>query len=281
MIEADFGVGRHGGGYSGIGLYWGSYFYDLYMDDFCVTGNVAERAHIIRTLEMVHSKFRVVRPDNTHRNIFFGTSQYNTVHAIERKIMRMKKQCEDTATIARVPETTTLQLPWQFNETGYAAIARISFDDEALYVQVQTNCKDYQQAYEGPSLFAGDSILLDLSAPNDTHARLSLAREGSTEVIYLYNDKIPFRGDLRLYIQSEPRGWYLSESDLTMTMTSSGLLYDVKIVWDEIGLKPQAGETFNAGLAVIKQTPYGPQFNQWGRTGMEDLNNEYRGKWTF
>lgn len=282
MIEADLGVGRHGGGNSAVGLYWGSYFEDLYTEDFCVTGEVASREDIIRTLEFVLSKFRIVRSDVTHRGIFFGTSQYRTVHDIERKIVRMKKPTiDETATIAKAPEKTVLELPWQYEQSCYAGRAEVSYDDEALHLRVQTNCKGYTQSYEGASLFAGDGILLDLTAADGSHARVSLAREGEKEVLYRYNDKIPFRGDLRLYVQSEPRGWYLEKSTLSMTMEEAGLVYEAKLLWNELGLKPDAGEKLAAGLAIIRQTAYGPQYNQWGKTGMEDLNNEYSGSWTF
>ncbi len=282
MIEADLGVGRHCTRNSAVGLYWGSYFEDLYTEDFCVTGEVAPREDIIRTLEYVLSQFRIVRSDSTHHDIFFNRGLFQTVLDIERKIMRMRKPTVDeTAVIARAPEKTVLELPWNYEQTCYAGRAEVSYDDKALYLRIQTDCKKYVQSYEGASLFAGDGILLDLSDSDGKHARISLACEGEKEVVYLYNDKIPFRGDLRLFVHSEPRGQYLEKSKLQMTMEPSGLVYDATLLWSELGLKPTAGEKFTAGLAIIRQTAYGPQFNQWGKTGMEDLNNEYSGSWMF
>ncbi|MBQ1264548.1 MAG: hypothetical protein IIY04_03935 [Oscillospiraceae bacterium] len=283
MLEADIGTGRHGSPNSSIGLYWGSYFLDMYGEDFCVTGDVADRADIIKTLEFVESKLSIVRPDAIHNGIFFGTSQHKTVYAMQRKIMRMKKENPeaDTTAIAIYPQKTELLMPWQYPDTGYAAQAEISYDADALYLTVQTDCKKYRQDYTGASLFAGDGVLIECKTPSGEVCRLSLAKEGDKPVLFRYNNRIGFRADLRLFKMDIPRGWYLDNSTLSMTMTDEGLRYEAKILWSELGISPKQGENWDAGIAVIKEAPYGPQFNQWGRTSMEDCNNAYTGEWTF
>ncbi|MBO5068902.1 MAG: hypothetical protein J6C37_00850, partial [Roseburia sp.] len=212
LMVTDMGVGNLSGGMSCVGLYWNALFLDMLKDDFSVEGELCTKAEVIHTLEKVEKILSIVPPDGTHRELYFSLGVYNTCYAIQRKIQRLKKENDDVLSIPMWPNHVRTDMPWQFEDTGYSGKMTISYDDEGLYVMVDCSGSMEKQPYTDASLYQGDGVILTLRDSKGNHALINLALQEGEPVAYLYNDALPFKGDLRLYVESEPQGWYLKNS---------------------------------------------------------------------
>lgn len=277
LQTADLGAGNLGDGISCVGLCWNTHFMTILAEGFRVSGDVAETGQILETLRMVERKLAILPPDWGHNGLYFSLHNYETLQALQRKIMRLQGQQEEIH-IPHTPETRVYKLPWEYPQTGYAAEVTLSYDEQALYLRATVVCGKAFQPYTQASLYQGDGLLLDLQAEAEEPRRLSLALENEKPVIYYYNNKIPFGGDLRLYVESEPHGWYLHDSTLTCEASGDSICYEAKILWREIGIEPKDNLKLDGGISVNRYTRCGVQFNQLGRTAMENRDRSYTGK---
>lgn len=280
ITVADLGSGNRGGGMSCVGLCWHTHFLTMMADDFCVCGDVAETSEIIQTLQTVEQKIAVIPADIVHRRFYYSLHYYESHQAIQRKIMRLQHPVEQIH-IPHTPEKAVYSMPWYYPQTGYAGTLHICYDEKALYLTVQTDCKEMIQPYTQATLFHGDGILLEMQNGSDAPCRISLAVENGKPVVFRYNPKLPFAGDLRLYLESEPRGWYLENSTLRCESASQGLCYTAEILWEDLGLHPQKGTHWQGGISINRYTRCSVQFNQIGRTAMETEDRSYGGAFVF
>ncbi|MBQ1264547.1 MAG: hypothetical protein IIY04_03930, partial [Oscillospiraceae bacterium] len=283
LMIADMGSGNHEALYF-PGLYWSYLFEDLLMDEFSVTGDVAEEAQVADTLEMVEKQLAKLPASRNHVDLFFGLQIQKIWMALQRKVNRMKQVGTDAfaAVIPSAPQKAVLDMPWMYPEFGYAGKAEVSYDDEALYLTVQTDCKSLKQPYTAAELYQGDGVLLELNGKDGAHVVAVLALEDGKPVIYKYNDTvIPFGGDLRCFKTSIPFGWYLEKSSLACEMKEEGLCYTAKLLWSELGVSAKSGDELTGGISINRSTLYGVDYNQWGKTVMEISDQKLKGTFTF
>lgn len=283
LMIADVGAGSHSALYM-PGLYWSYLFEDLLMDEFSVTGTVAEEKQVAETLELVETKLAKLPGSRNHLDLFFGLQIQKIWMALQRKVNRMKHAGADAfvTTVPAAPQKTVLDMPWMYPDFGYAGKAELSYDADALYLTVQTDCKTVKQPYTAAELYQGDGVLLELNGKDNAHVVLVLAQEAGKPVIYKYNDTtIPFGGDLRCYKTSIPFGWYLTQSSLACENTDEGLRYTAKLLWSDLGLSAKSGDVLTGGICINRSTLYGVDYNQWGKTVMEVSDQKPSGTFVF
>ena len=251
-------------------LYWQMLFLDMLKDDFSVTGDVCEAEDVIATLEGVEKKLAVLPADAVHLSFYFSLQVYATRYAIQRKVMGMKTKQPENISIPALPQSAKVSLPWQFADTCCSGAMELSHDEKGLHLHITCDGSMENQPYEGPSLFLGDGVLLSLQDETGKRATVSLAQEKGKPVVYLYNHALPFKGDLRTYVEAEPRGWYLQESRLDIQKSESGRVFDCFLAWQELGLRAEKGCLLRGGIAITRLTPYGCQYNQLGRTSLDE-----------
>ncbi len=283
MMIADMGSGNHEALYF-PGLYWSYLFENLLMEEFSVTGDVADEKQVADTLEMVETKIAKLPGSRNHVDMFFSLQIQKIWMALQRKVNRMKHVGTDAfaATVPTAPQKAVLDMPWMYPEFGYAGKAEVSYDDEALYLTVQTDCKSLKQPYTAAELYQGDGVLLELNGKDGAHVVAVLALEDGKPVIYKYNDTvIPFGGDLRCFKEAIPFGWYLEKSSLACEMKDEGLCYMAKLLWSELGVSAKSSDVLTGGICINRSTLYGVEYNQWGRTKMEISDQKLSGTFTF
>lgn len=277
LMVADLGVGNLSKGMSCVGLHWSALFLDMLKDDFCVEGELCTKEEVIQTLEKVEKILAIVPPDSIHHEFYFSLQVYNTYYAIQRKIQRLKKEKADILSIPMLPAWVRTDMPWQFEDTGYNGDMALSYDKDSLLLNINCSGTMQRQPYSAASMFQGDGVILTLNDAKGNHALVNLALEDGIPVAYLYNDALSFKADLRVYVKSEPRGWYLTKSNVSAEKTESGVIFRAKLFWEELGLEAGQGERLTGGIAITRYTPYGCQYNQWGRTDLEDKDFSYQG----
>ncbi|MBQ1263862.1 MAG: hypothetical protein IIY04_00405 [Oscillospiraceae bacterium] len=307
LMVVDFGAGMYNNGMSVCGLYWNPALMRMMAEGLNVTGDVAEKSEIIANLEHTVEQLRYPPADRIHHRHFFheanGAAVFETRNALQRRVQRLKRDGDDAAQIPQAPASVRLDMPWSYPEDGYTAEATLSYDADALYLTVQTDCKKFTQPYEAQSMFAGDGVLLELNTVG-VHCLLTLTQENGKNVIYRYNDAtptsggdqwanlqlcpgdyskatVPFGGDVRLYLAEVPRGWYLEKSTLSCEMKEEGMCFTAKLLWSELGFAPKKGDRWTGGISVNRLTLYGPQYNQWGNTAMEMNDRSFDGTFEF
>ncbi len=282
LIRADMGVGNlHSSNMTTCGLFWGTYFLDMFKDNFEVEfeGEPATDEQIIATLDRTEKILRIPPADDTHLNFYFSIYGCNTAPAIRRKINRMKFHPEHE--IAEIPHegSVTLSLPWDDPVNCAAGSAEISYDAEGLNLTVDCERVMTNQPYHGPTLFRGDNILLELKE-GSTRTLISLTIEEGKPVIYRYNNRFRIGEDLRIFKYDIPRGWYDEKSTLTAEIADGHTRFTARLVKEELGgITLTEGSTLTVGLAIVCHTAYGCQFNQWGKTPLETRPLPYDGKW--
>lgn len=281
LMKTDMGCGNLAGGMSCVGLYWNALFLDLLKDNFSVRGEFACKENVIQTLEMVEDKLSVLPADATHLALYFSLQVYATRYAIQRKIMRMKSELSESIEIPVYPHTVSVPLPWQFADTGYSGSVELGYDEDSLHIAVNCDGPMDNQPYENAFLFQGDGVLLTLQDIHGNKVVLSLALQNGSPVIYLYNNAIPFKGDLRLYLESEPQGWYLKDSQIELEKTGNVTRFSAVLKWNELGIHARKADCLMGGIAISRLTPYGCQYNQLGRTALEDKDFTYQGMFSF
>ena len=278
LMTADLGVGNLAGGMSAVGLYWNTFFEDLLLERFCVTGDCADEESICQTLRTVAKNLSVPPADRAHNGLYFSLRVYETSHAIERRIMRLQREIEDSVQIPNGQQAAEIVLPWENEADGYSAIIKLRYDAQALYLNVQTNAQTICQPYNGAGLYQADGVLLEIRQNGAKPCRISICEENAKPVLFAYNPELPFGGDLRLYVKSEPHGTYLKNSSLKIEKTQQGICYCAKLLWAELGIAGETGTSFSGGISINRFTPYGVQYNEWGRTAMETGAVSYDGR---
>lgn len=282
LMVTDLGAGNHERLYV-PGLYWSHLFQDILKDDFCVSADVADEEQIADTLQILERKLSRLPGSRNHIDSHFSLGDHKIWQAVQRKVNYMNSHASSTFTVPFAPKRATINMPWMYPQTAYSGSAELSFDHEALYIRVKTNCKDINQPYEAAELYQGDSVLLELNSPNGSgHCVVIMAQENGRPVLYKYNDRqIPFGGDLRVYRTSIPFGWYLEKSSLSLVAVDEGICYDAKLLWNELGVIPSAGDAFTGGISINRSTPLAVQYNQWGKTAMEVSDFSRKGTFIF
>lgn len=281
MKLTDLGRGALADGMSSVGLHWHSLYLDLCREHYAGETEVCTKEKAENTLRMVEQKLSVIPPDRAHADLYFGLRVFETRYAIQRKIQRMEKpSSHETATIPRKPGVCRLELPWQFSQTGYGGRVALAYDDRYLYLTAEVESAACNQPYQGSGLYQGDGILLELGQRGEAHTAVNLTVEHGKPVAWKHNDLLPFGGDMRLYLNTIPRGWYL-ENAVAVRSTERGMEYQARLAWEDLGLRPEQGKAMPAGVAICRATAYGVQYNQWGRTSMERNPEEYSGSFLF
>ena len=307
LLVVDFGAGMYNNGLSVCGLYWNPALMRMMAEGLHVTGDVADTADIVKNLDHTVEQLRYPPADRIHHRHFFheanGAAVFETRNALQRRVQKLKRESDDVAQIPQYPACAELDMPWAYPDDGYAATAKLSYDDEALYLTVQTDCKKFTQPYTEQSMYQGDGVLLELNTAG-VHCLLTLTQENGKDVIYRYNDAtptsggdqwvnlqlspgdfgkatIPFGGDVRLYLAEIPRGWYLEKSSLACEMKEEGMCFTAKLLWSELGFKAKKGDCWTGGISVNRLTLYGAQYNQWGNTAMEINDRSFDGTFHF
>lgn len=273
----DMGAGNVRDKVSCVGLRWDVLFLDLLKDRFSAEGKLCTRSEAVQTLEHVQKMLSVLPPDESHKNFYFSSYVYNTYYAIQRKISRMKKEEQDILEIPMKPAGAQVDMPWQFPETCYSGKAVFSYDRQGIIISVKCHAAMKNQPYLGASMYQGDGVIVSLQDTKGNHALVNLALQSGKPVGYLYNNAIPFKGDLRLYVQSEPRGWYLKEDRVIIHQEEDGVVFHFTLLWTDLGWRAEKGDCLSGGVAITRYTPYGCQYNQWGRTDLEDADFSYSG----
>lgn len=281
MELTDLGRGQLADGMSSVGLYWNTLYLDLCRDHYAGEAEVCTQEQARAQLRMVEQKLSVIPPDRAHADLYFGLRVFETRYAIQRKVQRMRKLSpHETASIPRKPSVCQLELPWEFSQTGYSGRVALSYDDQYLYLTAEVESAACNQPYQGSGLYQGDGILLELGQRGEAHAAVNLTVENGKPVAWKHNDLLPFGGDMRLYLDTIPRGWYLLDALLVRT-TERGMEYQAQLAWKDLGVRPEQGKSMPAGVAICRATPYGVQYNQWGRTSLERNPEEYSGSFVF
>lgn len=281
LMVADMGCGNLAGGMSCVGLYWNAVFLDMLKDDFSVAGEMCKKAEVIDTLEMVEKKLAILPPDATHLSLYFSLQVYATRYALQRKIVRLKSGSDEDIRIPMLPQYVTIPMPWQFADTGYSGTAMLAYDTDGLQISVNCDGPMDNQPYNNASLYQGDGVILTFWDTAGKQVLVNLALQAGEPVVYLYNNTIPFKGDLRLYVDSEPQGWYLKESRLEIKKTENGVKFQAMLKWNELGIQAEKAARFTGGIAITRLTPYGCQYNQFGRTALEDKDFSYQSVFTL